>query len=98
VTEEPDAPLERATTWQREVAIAAGLLAFGLVALPFAIYFVGQQLLGEYGDGGGGAVALAENIWLDLASLRLPAWILVSSPYLAIQLIRGLRRIWRRRL
>jgi hypothetical protein len=99
VTEEPDAPLGRATTWQREVAIAAGLLAFGLVALPFAIYLVGQQLLGEYGDGeGAGALALAENIWLDLASLRLPAWILVLSPYLTIQLIRGVRRIWRRRL
>jgi hypothetical protein len=97
VTHEPDAPLGGTTSWQREVAIAAGLLAFGLVALPFAIYVVGQQLLGGYGEGAG-ALDLAENIWLDLASLRLPAWILVLSPYLTIQLIRGVRRIWRRRL
>ena len=97
MTDEPDAPPGRATTWQREVAIAAGLLAFGLVALPFAIYVVGQQVLGEYGEGAG-ALALAESIWLDLVSLRLPAWVLVLSPYLTIQLIRGVRRIWRRRL
>ena len=97
MTNEPDAPLGRATTWQREVAIAAGLLALGLVVLPFAVYVVGQRVLGEYGEGDG-ALALAESIWVDLASLRLPAWILVLSPYLTIQLARGVRRIWRRRL
>ena len=95
--DEPDAPIHGATTWQREVAIAAGLLAFGLIALPFAIYVVGQRMLGEYGEGAG-ALALAESIWLDLLSLRLPAWILVLSPYLTIQLGRAVRRVWRRRL
>jgi hypothetical protein len=95
VTEEPDAPVG-ATNWRREVAIAAGFLAFGLIALPFAVYLVGQQMLGEYGDGLG-SLALAESIWLDLLSLRLPAWILVLSPYLTIQLARGVRRIWRRK-
>jgi hypothetical protein len=95
--DEPDAPVQGATTWQREVAIAAGLVAVGLIALPFAIYLVGQRLLGEY-DEGAGALALAETIWLDLLSLRLPAWLLVLSPYLAVQLARGVRRVWRRRL
>jgi hypothetical protein len=97
VKDEPDVPIRGATTWQREVALAAGLLALGLIALPFAVYVVGQQALGEYGEGAG-ALALAESIWLDLLSLRLPAWILVLSPYLTIQLARGVRRIWRRRL
>jgi hypothetical protein len=96
VTDESDAPVG-ATKWQREVAIAAGLLAFGLLVLPFAVYVVGQRVLGEYGDGLG-PLALAESIWLDLLSLQLPAWILVSSPYLTIQLARGVRRIWRRRV
>jgi hypothetical protein len=83
--------------WRRELAIAAGLLAFGLLALPFAVYVVGQRTLGEYGDGAG-PLALVESIWLDLLSLRLPAWILVLSPYLAVQLARGIRRIWRRKV
>jgi hypothetical protein len=96
VTAESAAPAG-ATNWRREVAIAAGLLAFGLLVLPFAVYVVGQQLLGDYGDGLG-SLALAESIWLDLLSLRLPAWILVLSPYLTIQLARGVRRIWRRRV
>jgi hypothetical protein len=96
VADETDAPVG-ATNWQREVAIAAGLLAVGLLVLPFAVYVVGQQMLGEYGDGAG-PLALAESIWLDLLSLRLPAWILVLSPYLTIQLARGVRRIWRRKV
>jgi hypothetical protein len=94
VTDEADAPT--GSTWQRETAIAAGLLAFGLLALPFAIYIVGQEVLGEYAQGGG-ALMLAESIWLDLLALRLPAWLLVLSPYLVVQLVRAVRRTWRRR-
>ena len=97
MTHELDTPVSGATNWQREVAIAAALLAFGLLVLPFAVYLVGQQLLGDYGDGLG-ALALAENIWVDLLSFRLAAWVLVLSPYLTIQLARGVRRIWRRKL
>jgi hypothetical protein len=96
VIDESEAPIHGTTNWQREVAIAAGLLALGLIALPFAVYVVGQAVLGEYGEGGG-ALELAESIWLDLLAFRLPAWILVLSPYLTIQLARGVRRIWRRK-
>jgi hypothetical protein len=80
--------------WQREVSIAAVALGFGLVVLPFAIYVVGQRLLGEY-RADAGAMALAENIWLDLLSFSVPAWILVLSPYLTVQLLRWVRRVWR---
>ena len=97
MTDQADAQNGRATTWQREAAIAAALFAFGLLALPFAIYVVGQRLLGEYGEGAG-PLALAENLWLDLLALRLPAWLLVLSPYLTIQLARAVRSVWRRRL
>ena len=97
MTHELDTPVAGAANWQREVAIAAALLAFGLLALPFVVYVVGQQMLGEYGDGLG-PFALAENIWVDLLSFRLAAWVLVLSPYLTIQLARGVRRIWRRKL
>ena len=93
--DEPDAPIG-ATIWRREVAIAAGLLAFGLILLPFVVYLVGQRVLGEYE--GDGALALAESIWRDLLSFRLAAWILVLSPYLTIQIARGVGLIWRRKL
>jgi len=96
VTNESEVPVTDATPWRREIAIAASLLAFGLLALPFAIYLVGQRMLGEYGDGAG-PLDLAESLWLDLLSLRPAAWILVLSPYLTIQLARAVRRIWRRK-
>lgn len=96
VTHEIDPPTSGAAMrWQREVVIAALLIGFGLLALPFAVYFVGQRVLGEYGEGSG-ALALAETIWLDLLSFRPAAWILVLSPYLTIQLARAVRRVWRR--
>ena len=82
--------------WRREATLAAALIGFGLLVLPFAVYVVGQQLLGDY-DENAGPMALAEAIWLDLLSLRLPAWILVLSPYVIVQLARTVRRVWRPR-
>ncbi len=84
------------TTWQREISIAAALLAFGLIVLPFSIYIVGQNLLGEYE--GAGALGLAESIWLDLLALQPLTWLLVLTPYIVVQLARLGRRTWRRRL
>lgn len=81
-------------TWRREVAIAAICVGFGLLVLPFAVYFVGDRVLGEYAADSG-AMALAEAIWLDVLSLSLPAWILVLSPYVTVQLARWVRRLWR---
>jgi hypothetical protein len=88
----------RAPNWRRETTIAATAIGFGLFILPFAVYIVGERLIGVYDpDGGGGALALAETIWLDLLSLRLPAWILVLSPYITVQLARWTRRAWQRK-
>ena len=81
--------------WRREVTIAAATIGFGLLVLPFAVYIVGRRLIGEYDPNGGGAMALAETIWLDLLSLQLSAWILVLSPYVTVQLARWVRRVWR---
>ena len=93
---EPDAAIDGKNTWQRELSIAAGLLAFGLIVLPFAVYVVGQRLLGDYA--GSGAFGLAESLWLDLLALRPLTWLLVLTPYLAVQAARLVRRVWRRRL
>jgi hypothetical protein len=86
----------QSSIWKREVAIAAGLLAFGLLILPLAIYAVGQALIGEYGDDLG-LFALVETIWRDFLALRPAAWLLVLSPYAVVQVLRGARRVWRRR-
>jgi hypothetical protein len=81
-------------TWRREIAIAAATLGFGLLVLPFAIYFIGQSVIGDYAPDAD-AMTLAESIWLDLFTLRLPAWVLVLSPYVTVQLLRAVRRVWR---
>jgi hypothetical protein len=83
-------------TIRREIAIAAALLAAGLVLLPLAIYFVGRQVAGPYA-GGDGPLALADQVWSDLVGLEPSAWLLVLSPYLFVQLARLVKRTWRTR-
>ena len=84
------------TTWKRELAIASGLLAIGLLLVPPAIYVVGQRLVGPYATDSG-VLALAESIWRDFLTLRPAAWILILSPYVIAQLVRLARRVWRPR-
>ena len=78
--------------WKRELTIAAALLAGGLFVIPVAVYVVGQRLFGEYVDGG--VLTLAEKIWGDFLTLRPAAWVLVLGPYLVVQLLRAIRRLW----
>ena len=78
----------------RNEAILAGLLlAFGLFILPVAIYFVGQQIIGDYE--GGGAVGLVLELWSALVRADAVAWVLVLSPYFVVQLLRLTWKIWR---
>ena len=90
-----DAPAKSMTQtgWKRELVIAATLIGGSLVLLPFAIYFVGRQAIGEYAADAG-VLDLAEQIWWDLLQLSPAAWTLVLTPYLLIQLIRLARRAW----
>ena len=82
--------------WRRELTIALAAFGFGFLVLPFAIYWVGSRVLGEYAPGAG-ALDLVESIWADFLRFELPAWILVLGPYLLVQALRLLRRIWRAR-
>ena len=84
----------RADFWKREIIIAVCLLGCGLFLLPLAIYWVGQQVVGEY-SAESGVLALAEHIWSDLFALSPVAWVLVSSPYVVVQLARLARLCWR---
>lgn len=72
------------------------LLAFGLVGLPIAVYWVGQIVIGEY-EADGGAGGLIGAVWDGLGSGSLPAWILVLSPYVVIQLFRAAIAVARKR-
>lgn len=80
---------------KKELAIAAVLIGFGVIVLPAAIYWVGEQIIGEYAPGAG-MLALAESIWSDLLQLQPAAWTLVLAPYLIVQIFRLTRFAWRR--
>jgi len=69
----------------KEALLSLGLLAFGLLCLPALIYLVGQRLVGEYADG---MLGLYEAIAEALVAGNGFAWILVFSPFIAVQLVR----------
>lgn len=79
---------------KKELLIFGILFFIGLVILPFCIYIVGQNVIGEYSPDAG-AFGLVMAIWGDLARFRIAAWILVLSPWGVIQLVRIAAGIWR---
>lgn len=81
---------------KREGLLALALLAFGLVALPAAVFWVGQHVVGQYGDGGG-SWDLTRAIWLAMLQGQIAAWALVLSPYAVVQLLRLTYTAWRAR-
>ena len=83
----------------RELAFFLGLLLFGLVILPLAIYWVGNSVFGEYG--GSGFFAFYGTLQSAMRDAEPAALFLVLTPYLMCQLSRltvwGFRQRWRRR-
>ena len=79
---------------RKEVALLTGLLFFGLVLMPIAIYFVGQSVFGEYGGHGYGD--FFGTLSAKLRSADRVAWFLVLSPYLVWQCLRLMALAWRR--
>ena len=75
------------TTLIKELVLAVLLIGVGLLLLPLAVYWVGQQIVGDY-ESEAGLWGLLTGIWSDFFSLQLGAWLLVLSPYLTIQLVR----------
>lgn len=82
--------------WKRELLLAALLFGVGFFALPLAIYWVGQGLIGEYAPDAG-PLSLAEQIWSDVLALKPMALTVVLSPYIVLQLGRLVRRTSRAR-
>ncbi len=71
------------------------LLAVGILALPMAVYWVGQIVIGGY-ESDAGMGGLIGALWDDLGRGALAAWFLVLSPYIVIQLCRGALRLLKR--
>lgn len=80
---------------KKELLVFGILLFVGLIVLPFCIYVVGVNVIGEYSPDAG-AFGLVMAIWGDLAQFSMPAWILVLSPWAVIMLLRLSIRAWRR--
>ena len=77
-----------------EFIVAGVLLCFGVLVLPFAIYFVGLQVVGEYRPDAS-PMDLPGDLWSALGNGEIGAWLLVTAPYLTVQLFRLARAIWR---
>lgn len=78
---------------RKELALFLGLLFLGLVLLPVAIFFVGQQVFGDYG--GAGFAGFFNTLGGNLRQGNWVAWFLVLAPYLAWQTVRLTRLLWR---
>ena len=84
--------MPRPSTLKRELLLAMWLIGFGLFALPPAVYWVGQQVVGEYATDGG-VWALTLDLWSGVIQANPLALLLVLSPYGIIQTLRFSRRL-----
>ena len=80
-------------TARREFSLFIGLLFFGLVLMPVAIYALGQRVFGDYG--GNGYAAFFGTLSGKIRSGDPVAWFLILSPYLAVQTLRLAAFGWR---
>lgn len=80
-------------TATKELALFVGFLALGLLLLPIAIYFVGQQVFGTYG--GAGFSDFFNTLSGQVREGNWVVWFLVLAPYLGWQTIRLTRILWR---
>lgn len=78
---------------RKEALLLLGLLFFGFVVMPIAIYWVGHALFGAYGGHGYGDFfgTLSEKVRRGDAV----TWFLVLAPYLAWQCLRLTALAWR---
>ena len=81
------------TLLRREAVLFAGLLIAGAVLLPAAVFLVGKSVFGAYG--GDGLADFYATVNGKLAAADWVAWFLVLSPYLAVQCLRLMAKLWR---
>ena len=79
---------------RKELGLLSGLLFFGLVLMPIAIFVIGQAIFCAYGGHGYGD--FFGTLSAKLRSGDLVAWFLVAAPYLVWQFLRLTAYAWRR--
>lgn len=87
----PASPSRR--TLRRELVFDVGLLLFGVLLLPVAVFLVGQLVFGPYEGSGYGefySALLGRLVGGDFA-----AWFLVLSPLLVVLGLRAVAWGWR---
>jgi hypothetical protein len=77
----------------KETALFVGLLFFGLVIAPIAIYLVGPRVLGEFG--GSGYADFFGDLSARIRGGDLAAWFFVLAPWLVWQVLRLTAFAWR---
>jgi len=79
---------------RRELIYLAIFAGFGIVLLPFAVYFAGALTLGPYE---GGLLSFLGKLYGDFVTLSPSALVLLLGPYLLFQAVRLLTRPLRHR-
>ena len=77
----------------KESALFLGLFFLGFVLLPISIYWVGQDVLGDFG--GHGYADFFGSLSAKIRAGDAIAWFFVLSPYLAWQTLRLTLFAWR---
>lgn len=88
-----DSPFVPGIVLRKEIGLFVGLLFFGLVVMPLAIYWVGEIVFGTYG--GHGYFEFYGTISEKIRGGDGVAWFLVLAPYLVWQCLRLTAVAWR---
>jgi hypothetical protein len=75
----------------RELIISAGALLIGVIAMPFAIWLVGNRILGPYTHGANahaGPMALLGDFFVGLSQGAITFWMVALGPLVIILFVR----------
>jgi hypothetical protein len=83
-------PQDSAMAWtsRHDKWLYLAALAFGVLALPFLVYFTGTFVFGDYASGG--ALGFIGDFMRGLATLQWHAWSLALGPFVIVAVWRGL--------
>ena len=78
----------------RELALFVAAFLVGALVVPLAIYAIGREVLGEYANGGAGALLV--DFFRGLAAGAKAFWAVALGPYAFVLLLRAAVSVARR--